>query len=130
MGGAGYSTEQKPHPLLRLREASSIIGVCINTLRGWDKAGKVEAVRMGNQRRIPLREVLRLAEEYGKGGDLYLTFHVRDYATSELLKALAFRLEGVTYLNESDMAGLIVSALAHAQGSEEGSSQCKRTTTM
>lgn len=44
--------------LLRLSEAARRLGVTTQTLRDWDKAGKIKTVRSsGNQRRIPLSEV-------------------------------------------------------------------------
>ncbi len=46
---------------LRLSEAANLLGVTTQTLREWDKAGKIDAVRTnGRQRRIPLSEVNRL----------------------------------------------------------------------
>lgn len=36
--------------LLTLREAASLINVHPNTLRNWEKEGKIEAVRLGNRR--------------------------------------------------------------------------------
>ena len=47
---------------LTLGEAAREIGVSVDTLRRWERAGKVRAVRDGrNRRRIPRREVERLA---------------------------------------------------------------------
>jgi molybdopterin-binding protein len=49
-------------PDLTLGEAAREIGVSIDTLRRWERAGKVRAVRDDrNRRRIPRREVERLA---------------------------------------------------------------------
>src|SRR4051794_32934293 len=46
---------------LTLGEAARAIGVSVDTLRRWDRAGKVETVRdERNQRRVPRREVERL----------------------------------------------------------------------
>jgi molybdopterin-binding protein len=47
---------------LTLGEAAREIGVSVDTLRRWERAGKVRAVRdERNRRRIPRREVERLA---------------------------------------------------------------------
>lgn len=46
---------------LRLSVAANLLGVTTQTLREWDKAGKIKPVRTeGNQRRIPLSEINRL----------------------------------------------------------------------
>jgi molybdopterin-binding protein len=46
---------------LTLGEAARAIGVSVDTLRRWDRAGKVETVRDDrNRRRMPRREVERL----------------------------------------------------------------------
>lgn len=47
---------------MTLGEAAREIGVSVDTLRRWERAGKVRAVRdERNRRRIPRREVERLA---------------------------------------------------------------------
>jgi molybdopterin-binding protein len=47
---------------LTLGEAAREIGVSVDTLRRWDRDGKVKAVRdERNRRRVPRREVDRLA---------------------------------------------------------------------
>jgi molybdopterin-binding protein len=46
---------------LSLGEAARAIGVSVDTLRRWDRDGKLETVRdPRNQRRVPRREVERL----------------------------------------------------------------------
>ncbi len=48
-------------PDLSLGQAARAIGVSVDTLRRWDRAGKLETVRDArNQRRVPRREVERL----------------------------------------------------------------------
>ncbi|MEA2405118.1 MAG: hypothetical protein QOE08_1765 [Thermoleophilaceae bacterium] len=48
---------------LSLGEAARAIGVSVDTLRRWDRAGKLETVRdSGNRRRVPRREVERLTD--------------------------------------------------------------------
>jgi molybdopterin-binding protein len=47
---------------LTLGEAAKAIGVSADTLRRWDRAGKLETVRDDqNRRRVPAREIERLA---------------------------------------------------------------------
>jgi molybdopterin-binding protein len=48
-------------PDLSLGEAARAIGVSVDTLRRWDRAGKLQTVRDArNRRRVPRREVERL----------------------------------------------------------------------
>ena len=52
----------KRAPDVTLGEAAREIGVSVDTLRRWERAGKVRAVRdERNRRRIPRREVERLS---------------------------------------------------------------------
>jgi molybdopterin-binding protein len=59
---------------LTLGEAAKAIGVSVDTLRRWERAGKLRAVRDArNRRRVPRREVERLAqrpERHRPGDDL------------------------------------------------------------
>lgn len=51
-----------PVHTLTLGEAAKAIGVSVDTLRRWDRAGKLETVRdERNRRHVPAREVERLA---------------------------------------------------------------------
>ncbi len=46
---------------LSLGDAARAIGVSVDTLRRWDRSGKLETVRdQGNRRRVPASEVERL----------------------------------------------------------------------
>jgi molybdopterin-binding protein len=48
---------------LLLGEAGKAIGVSVDTLRRWERAGKLRTVRdAANRRRVPLAEIERLAE--------------------------------------------------------------------
>jgi molybdopterin-binding protein len=50
-------------PDLSLGEAARAIGVSVDTLRRWDRAGRLETVRDArNQRRVPRSEVERLTQ--------------------------------------------------------------------
>jgi molybdopterin-binding protein len=59
---------------LSLGQAARAIGVSVDTLRRWDRAGKLETVRDGrNQRRVPQSEIERLTgrpERHETGGGL------------------------------------------------------------
>lgn len=47
--------------VVRLSEAARRLGVTTQTLRDWDRLGKIETVRTkGNQRRIPVSEIERV----------------------------------------------------------------------
>src|SRR3954452_14120327 len=44
-------------------EAAKVLGVSTDTLRRWDRAGRIETLRDGrNRRRVPVTEVERLRE--------------------------------------------------------------------
>lgn len=55
----------KRQKLLRITEASEILGVHPNTLRKWDKNGVLEAIRFGvrGDRRYKNREILKLLNQ-------------------------------------------------------------------
>ena len=59
---------------LLLGEAASALGVSADTLRRWDRAGKLKTVRDGaNRRRVPATEISRLggrAVRTGPGDEL------------------------------------------------------------
>lgn len=51
-------------PLLPIGEAARILGVAVDTLREWEKDGKITATRSaGGQRRFRVSEVERVLEE-------------------------------------------------------------------
>jgi putative resolvase len=50
--------------LLHPKEAANELGVSTKTIHRWDEAGKLRTVRtMGNQRRIPIEEIVRLRRQ-------------------------------------------------------------------
>ena len=52
---------------LELGEAARAIGVSVDTLRRWDRAGKIRTVRdQRNRRRVPASEVERLSSHPGR----------------------------------------------------------------
>ncbi|PMP69202.1 MAG: IS607 family transposase [Thermodesulfobacterium geofontis] len=50
--------------LLRISEASKVLGVSTSTLRRWDKEGKIKSYRVGKERRYSYEELM---EFLGKG---------------------------------------------------------------
>ena len=53
---------------LPLGEAAKALGVSVDTLRRWDRAGKLETVRdERNRRRVPASEVTRLSARPARG---------------------------------------------------------------
>ena len=46
--------------LLRIGEASKVLGVSITTLRRWEKEGKIEPYRIGKERRYSYEDLMRL----------------------------------------------------------------------
>ena len=50
--------------LLHPKEAANELGVSTKTIHRWDEAGKLHTVRtVGNQRRIPIEEIVRLRKQ-------------------------------------------------------------------
>lgn len=50
--------------LLHPKEAANELGVSTKTIHRWDEAGKLRTVRtVGNQRRIPIEEIVRLRKQ-------------------------------------------------------------------
>jgi len=55
---------------LTLSQAAGILNVTVQTVRAWDKAGKIKTIRTpGNQRRIPQSEIERLLCSSSDGAD-------------------------------------------------------------
>lgn len=55
----------QPTKLISLREAARILGVNPQTLRRWDKANKLKAVRVGtrNDRKYKLSDIVAILEQ-------------------------------------------------------------------
>jgi len=69
------SSKSTMSTLLRLSEATKLLGVTHQTLRVWDKEGKIEVVRSpGGHRLIPLSEVERLRGEKEKQRSISLVY--------------------------------------------------------
>jgi molybdopterin-binding protein len=50
---------------LRIGAAASALGVSIDTLRRWERAGRIHLDRKGRERSVPAAEVARLLRERG-----------------------------------------------------------------
>lgn len=69
------SSKSTMSTLLRLSEATKLLGVTHQTLRTWDKEGKIEVVRSpGGHRLVPLSEVERLRGEKEKQRAITLVY--------------------------------------------------------
>ena len=52
---------------LTLGEAARALGVSVDTVRRWDRAGKIKTTRdAGNRRRVPRSEITRLSAKPGR----------------------------------------------------------------
>lgn len=55
------------HPTVRIGTAATALGVSVDTLRRWERAGRVTFVRRGGQREIAADELARLLRERKPG---------------------------------------------------------------
>jgi excisionase family DNA binding protein len=56
--------------LLSLSEAAKILGVTTQTLRNWDRAGKIKTIRtLGAHRRISVSEIEKLQQTKEENND-------------------------------------------------------------
>lgn len=67
--GRGVTVTDEGRELMSIREAAKTLGVHPSTLRNWDRAGRLKAVRVGSRRdrRFKKSEVLAEAEAQGPG---------------------------------------------------------------
>ena len=49
--------------LLTIRQAAEVLNVHVETLRRWDKGGKLKAVRLGKGYRIPQKSLDQFVKE-------------------------------------------------------------------
>ena len=62
-------TRKSAEASLRIGEAAEMLGVSVETVRRWGTEGRLELVRTeGNQRRVSVASVHRLAEQRRRGG--------------------------------------------------------------
>lgn len=56
--------------MLSIKKVGELLGVCENTLREWDKVGKLKSIRTpGNHRRWFLKDVEKLLQQNTPEGD-------------------------------------------------------------
>lgn len=55
-------------PTVRIGAAAQALGVSVDTLRRWERAGRVTFLRRGGQREIAADELARLLRERGSSG--------------------------------------------------------------
>jgi molybdopterin-binding protein len=60
--------DQPVESLVKIGAAASALGVSIDTLRRWERAGRISFERRGRQRYIASQELARIARERGAGG--------------------------------------------------------------
>src|SRR5712691_8516333 len=61
---SGNIPHMAPTPDVRIGDAAEMLGVSVETIRRWERAGRLRAVRtVGKQRMVPLSEVQRILEE-------------------------------------------------------------------
>jgi len=54
---------------VRIGDAAEMLGVSVETIRRWEREGRLEAIRTsGGQRLVPLAEVTRLLDERRRAG--------------------------------------------------------------
>jgi len=91
--------------------AAEIFGVCIKTLRRWDKAKKIRCLRtLGGHRRFPVQEIRRILE--GKKSNRY-----KDKGTTNLTSKCAIygRVSSHKQKKRGDLARQIEALQFHAQ---------------
>lgn len=101
---------------LTLGEAARAIGVSVDTLRRWDRAGKLRSVRDArNRRKIPESEVERLAARPQR--------HTHGHALSARNRfpgvVRSVEVDGVMALVEIEAGGFLVTAAVTRDSVEE-----------
>jgi molybdopterin-binding protein len=77
-----------------ISEAAKVLGVSVDTLRRWDRTGKIKAERDGaNRRVIPASEIDRLRGE--SGGELSARNRFNGIVTDVTVEGLLARVEMV-----------------------------------
>lgn len=101
---------------LTLGEAAKAVGVSVDTLRRWDREGKLKTTRdEGNRRRVPLDEVNRLrpSPERHHTGD---SFSARNRLTGRIRSV---EVDGVMALVELEAGPFLVTAAITRDSVEE-----------
>jgi molybdopterin-binding protein len=105
-----------PTRLLKASDAARALGISLDTLRRWDRAGHVRCVRdASNRRMVPASEVERL-----RGGPPAVTTGIRLSARNRLAGVVReVRADGVMALVEIDAGPYVLAAAITADAVEE-----------
>jgi molybdopterin-binding protein len=83
-----------PKEMYSAREAASALGISLDTLRRWDKAGRIEVQRdTGNRRVVPATEIERVRGD--RGSQLSARNRFRGFVTDVKVEGLMAQVEVV-----------------------------------
>jgi molybdopterin-binding protein len=83
-----------PKEIYSAREAASALGISLDTLRRWDKAGRIEVQRdTGNRRVVPATEIERVRGD--RGSQLSARNRFRGFVTDVKVEGLMAQVEVV-----------------------------------
>ena len=83
-----------PKEIYTAREAASALGISIDTLRRWDKSGRIEVQRdTGNRRVVPATEIERVRGD--RGSQLSARNRFRGFVTDVKVEGLMAQVEVV-----------------------------------
>ena len=83
-----------PKEIYSAREAASALGISLDTLRRWDKAGRIEVKRdSGNRRVVPAAEIERVRGN--RGSHLSARNRFRGFVTDVKIDGLMAQVEVV-----------------------------------
>jgi len=89
----GKEEGQVPRDYYNVSEAAKVLGVSVDTLRRWDRTGKIKANRdQANRRVIPASEIDRLRGEHG-GESLSARNRFNGIVTDVTVEGLLARVE-------------------------------------
>ena len=83
-----------PKEIYSAREAASALGISLDTLRRWDKSGRIEVQRdTGNRRVVPATEIERVRGD--RGSQLSARNRFRGFVTDVKVEGLMAQVEVV-----------------------------------
>jgi molybdopterin-binding protein len=83
-----------PKEIYTAREAASALGISLDTLRRWDKSGRIEVQRdTGNRRVVPATEIERVRGD--RGSQLSARNRFRGFVTDVKVEGLMAQVEVV-----------------------------------
>ena len=81
-----------PKEIYTAREAASALGISLDTLRRWDKAGRIDVQRdSGNRRVVPSSEIERVRGD--RGSQLSARNRFRGFVTDVQIEGLMAQVE-------------------------------------